>query len=274
MSSVPGLNARPRADTCSWNAWPPSMSTVRSTTGCHRRKLMALISLRKPSDSPRPSSSARAATSAWKNSSASTRASNKPADRRRTLTSQIEIKECRMLERWFQTPASAGKRFKWSSFSHQNQTQPTRIDRVQLEAVNRPVPCKHKGIRQFSENFGKSRVKAKTLQWVAVSNPVSLHAHTVFVAVNRPDVAQVGPRSGDGNAATARSVLCGSPYEFRAVLSAQGSIDKACDIVPLQEQVEQKHRDDRNDDAGLQGAVVDLAVLPTAEIHEHDRERV
>jgi len=95
MSSESGLNAIPRAATCSWSALPPSMSTVRSTTGCHRRKLMASISLRKPIDSPRPSSSARAATSAWKNSSASTRASNKPADRRRTLTSQIEIKECR-----------------------------------------------------------------------------------------------------------------------------------------------------------------------------------
>ena len=181
---------------------------------------MASISLRKPSDSPRPSSSARAATSAWKNSSASTRASNKPADRRRIRTSQTEIKECRhdaltvtvavmcskliadfgtlpggkhrvqrplllvtvadhdrsMLERWFETPAGAGKRFKWSSFSHQNQIQRTRIDRVRLEAVNRPVPCKHKGIRQFSEIFGKSRVKARTLQGVAGSNPIEVSA--------------------------------------------------------------------------------------------------
>lgn len=41
------------------------------------------------------------------------------------------------------------KRPKWSSFSHQIQFQPTQIDRVQLEAVNRPVPCKQKGIREF-----------------------------------------------------------------------------------------------------------------------------
>ena len=63
------------------------------------------------------------------------------------------------------------ERFKRSSFSHQNQFQPTRIDRVPLETVNRPVPCKHKGIRQFSEIFGVTRVKARTLQGVAGSNP-------------------------------------------------------------------------------------------------------
>jgi hypothetical protein len=50
------------------------------------------------------------------------------------------------------------KGFKWSSFSHQIQLHLTRIVRVQLEAVNRPVPCKHKGIRQFSEFLGKTQV--------------------------------------------------------------------------------------------------------------------
>jgi len=28
--------------------------------------------------------------------------------------------------------------------------------------VNRPVPCKHKGIREFSEIFGETQVKAGT----------------------------------------------------------------------------------------------------------------
>jgi hypothetical protein len=60
------------------------------------------------------------------------------------------------------TTSRSPKRFKWSSFSHQNQFQLIRVDRVQLEAVNRPVPCKHKGIRQFSDKVGKSRVKART----------------------------------------------------------------------------------------------------------------
>lgn len=65
------------------------------------------------------------------------------------------------------------KGFKWPSFSHQNQFQPTQIYRVQLEAVNRSVTCKHKGIREFSEIFGKTRVKARTLQGVTGSNPDS-----------------------------------------------------------------------------------------------------
>jgi hypothetical protein len=72
---------------------------------------------------------------------------------------------------------AAPKRFKWSSFSHHNQFQLTQIDGLQLEAANRPVPCKHKGIRQFSDIFGTTRVKATTLQGVANSNMVgSNHA--------------------------------------------------------------------------------------------------
>ncbi len=74
----------------------------------------------------------------------------------------LEASECRQ------------KRFKWSSFSHHIQLHLTRIDRVGLKAVNRPAPCKHKGIREFSEIFGITRVKARTLQGVAGSNPVSM----------------------------------------------------------------------------------------------------
>jgi hypothetical protein len=70
-------------------------------------------------------------------------------------------------------PCGARTSSKWSSFGHQNQFQPTHIDRVQLEGEDRSVPCKHKGIRQFSEIFGATRVKARTLQGVAGSKPVS-----------------------------------------------------------------------------------------------------
>ena len=61
---------------------------------------------------------------------------------------------------------------------------------------------------------------------------------------------------------------------WRVKLSTQGSVDEPCDVVALQEQVEQEYGDDGDDDTSLKRPVVDLAVLPAAEIHEHDRERV
>jgi hypothetical protein len=40
------------------------------------------------------------------------------------------------------------------SFTHLIHLYLTQNDGLQSEAVNRPVPCKHKGIRGFSETFG------------------------------------------------------------------------------------------------------------------------
>jgi conjugative relaxase-like TrwC/TraI family protein len=49
-------------------------------------------------------------------------------------------------------------------------------------------------------------------------------ANTAFVAVDRPDVAHVGPRPGDDEDATARSVLCGVLNHVGAELSAHETI--------------------------------------------------
>jgi hypothetical protein len=56
--------------------------------------------------------------------------------------------------------------------SHQFRFHLTRIDRVKLEEVNRPVPCEHKGTREFPRHSAASRI-ALNLQGVAGSNPVS-----------------------------------------------------------------------------------------------------
>jgi hypothetical protein len=47
-----------------------------------------------------------------------------------------------------------------SSFTHLIHLYLTQNDQVQLEAANRPVPCKHKGIREYPDNFGSDRIKA------------------------------------------------------------------------------------------------------------------
>ena len=52
------------------------------------------------------------------------------------------------------------RRFKWSSFTHHIHLDSTQFDEAQLEAANRPVPCKYKGICEFSESFAEDKVKA------------------------------------------------------------------------------------------------------------------
>ena len=60
MSSECGLNAAPSTVTFFLKTEPPSASTTSSTARSRRRRLIASISRRKATDSPRPSSSARA----------------------------------------------------------------------------------------------------------------------------------------------------------------------------------------------------------------------
>ena len=54
--------------------------------------------------------------------------------------------------------------------------------------------------------------------------------NTAFVAVDRPDVAHVGPRPGDDNDATARSVLCGVLHHVGAEASAHETIAAQQDV--------------------------------------------
>ena len=57
------------------------------------------------------------------------------------------------------------------SFTHLIHLYLTQNDGLQSEAANRPVPCKHKGIRQFPDIFGSTRVKARTFSWSPVRIP-------------------------------------------------------------------------------------------------------
>jgi hypothetical protein len=43
------------------------------------------------------------------------------------------------------------------SCTHQKRPWPTRRDHVQSKPANRPVPCKHKGMRGFSKKFGNDQ---------------------------------------------------------------------------------------------------------------------
>jgi hypothetical protein len=49
---------------------------------------------------------------------------------------------------------TAQSRLQSPSFTHLIHLYLTQNDGLQLEAANRLVPCKHKGIRGFSETFG------------------------------------------------------------------------------------------------------------------------
>ncbi|WP_104200822.1 MobF family relaxase [Cryobacterium sp. Y29] len=49
-------------------------------------------------------------------------------------------------------------------------------------------------------------------------------ANTAYVAIDRPDVAHVGPRPGDAADATARSILCGILHHVGAELSAHETL--------------------------------------------------
>jgi hypothetical protein len=57
---------------------------------------------------------------------------------------------------------TAQSRLPSPSFTHQIHLYLTQNDGLQSEAVNRPVPCKHKGIRGFSETSGNDQIKART----------------------------------------------------------------------------------------------------------------
>jgi len=59
-------------------------------------------------------------------------------------------------------PWGRSRRFPRSSFTHLIHLYLTQSDDLQLETANRLVPCKHKGIRGFSETFGNDQIKART----------------------------------------------------------------------------------------------------------------
>ena len=50
------------------------------------------------------------------------------------------------------------------SFTHLIHLYSTQNEGLQSEAANRPVPCKHKGIRGCSETFGNDQIKARTFR--------------------------------------------------------------------------------------------------------------
>jgi hypothetical protein len=56
--------------------------------------------------------------------------------------------------RYGATRQERSRRLTRSSFTHLIHLYLTQNDDLQLEAANRPVPCKYKGIRGFSETFG------------------------------------------------------------------------------------------------------------------------
>jgi len=155
------------------------------------------------------------------------------------------------------------KRFKWSSFSHYIQLHLTGYDRVQSKPANRPVSCKHKGIRDPDwRRYFHSTPDPRNLCDPAAERPRRQRVR------RRLSIRRICPRRptrlNDGSHATpSRSINC-SIASLKAQRASQPRVANRCadgEPTPSHSAPDSTfERCDRRLSAGeLQGCALDLS---------------